>query len=132
MGAVGNMAVGAVGNMINLTTQENEFRNYRLKKVDVLMRRFKETILNQEFINPYIKNVDALFHYQKAMQKFKGSSFEQKCEFFKEISEVIRQLKRAIFFDNQFQKVERLLPLMHILIYFLTYYGLVEHKLPLE
>jgi hypothetical protein len=40
------------------------------------MSQFKETILNQEFVNPFIKNVDALFHYQKVMQKFKSYSFE--------------------------------------------------------
>lgn len=88
--------------------------------------------MNQEFVNPFLKNVDALFHYQSAMRKFKSYSFEQKSEFLKEISELIRLVKQDIFFKNQFYKVERLLPLMHILTYFLTYYGLVAHKLPLE
>ena len=66
------------------------------------------------------------------MQRFKTSSFEEKKEFFWECANQIQQLKKEIFYDNDFTKVKQVLPIMHMLTYILTYYGLVEHKIPLE
>lgn len=55
-------AAGAIGlaNMFGLNKKD---KHWRIKKADLLMRQFKETILNKEFFNPYIKNIDCLFHY---------------------------------------------------------------------
>ena len=126
--AVGGMGKDFVGGLGNLFKTKQ--RHWRLRKCDLLISRFKET--NQEFLNPFIKNVECLFHYQKIMQKFKTLPFQEKSDFFNQASELINKLKKKIFYENNFDEVEKLLPLLHMLTYILTYYGLVEHKLQLD
>ena len=80
--------------------------DWRVQRKQLLMRIHKETILNQEFFDPYLKDASTLFSYQQIMQRFQVASFEEKKEFFGETQEWITKLKRAIFYENQFDTVK--------------------------
>ena len=90
-------------------------------------------MLNLEFFNPFLRkdeNDETMFHYQLVMNGFKNlaetDNREEQYKFFMAACDYLAFLKGKIFKEDTSPRL--LMPLLHILLYIVTYYRFRDHE----
>ena len=80
-----------------------------------------EALYNLQFFNPYIKDFPDN-QYSELMDSFKNLSDLDKNEFLGQIRDEIKQLKINILKENKDDEAKEIMPLMHIIMFLVTYF----------
>lgn len=97
--------------------------NWKLDKVRFLVQYLPECQLNLPFFNPYIKSNKALFTYRLLMKTFERNSEDENNRLIIEVKEYLVGYKKKLYeeLEQNGERIEKVLPLFHMLIHLFTY-----------
>ena len=82
---------------------------------------YQEALFNLQFFNPYLKG-RSLHSYSGMLKDFKNLSSKEKNNFIKSATELIEDYKTDILYKNKDKKAKKIMPLMHLIMFMLTYF----------
>lgn len=101
-------------------------KDEKLKKITETIKLYPEALFNLQFFNPYIKSRSE-YSYSDLMDEFKHMECSLKDKFCRDLKDYIKDLKREILELNKDELASKLLPLMHISMFMITYFLCKEH-----
>lgn len=89
--------------------------------IDRVLKQHQEALYNLQYFNPYLKK-EAADQYADLKRWYRELSDEEKDECLHLVTNYIIELKSQILGENDDKVAKKIMPLMHIVMFFITYY----------